>query len=70
MERLTLTPDQILEVTGYKRPADQMRWLRDHGWIFTLNAAGRPVVSRAYAERRLGGEVADGAAEPALGNVR
>lgn len=70
MERLTLTPDQILEITGYKRASDQMRWLRDHGWVFTANAAGRPVVSRRYAEQRLGGEFADGTAEPELAQVR
>jgi len=70
MERLTLTPDQLLEITGYKRAADQVRWLQNNAWIFTLNAARRPVVSRAYAERRLGGEVADAAAEPTLESVR
>jgi hypothetical protein len=70
MERLTLTPDQVIELTGYKRSGDQMRWLRDHGWAFVLNAAGRPVISRAYAERRLAGEQADGVAEPSLGHIR
>jgi hypothetical protein len=70
MERLTLTPDQVFELTGYKRSGDQMRWLRDHGWVFVLNAAGRPVISRAYAERRLGGEQAVGVPEPSLDHVR
>jgi hypothetical protein len=70
MERLTLTPDQVFELTGYKRSGDQMRWLNNHGWAFVQNAAGRPVISRAYAERRLAGEQADGVAEPSLDHVR
>jgi hypothetical protein len=70
MERLTLTPDQVFELTGYKRTGDQMRWLKEHGWAFVLNAAGRPVISRAYAERRLAGEQADGIAAPSLDQVR
>jgi len=49
-----LTPDEVLILTGYQRHADQRRWLSDRGWAFEGNAAGRPVVSRAYAEQRLG----------------
>jgi hypothetical protein len=49
-----LTPDEIRELTGYQRHADQRAWLTRHGWKFEENAAGRPIVLRYYAEQRLG----------------
>lgn len=51
---LLLTDDEVREVTGYKRPADQIRWLRDGGWLFEV-ARGRPKVLRSYVEERMGG---------------
>lgn len=41
-------------LTGYTRPSAQLRWLRAHGWTYEVGGDGRPKVSRAYAERRLG----------------
>lgn len=41
-----LTPDELEILTGYKRPADQARWLERQGVPFSLNARGRPVVRR------------------------
>lgn len=41
-----LQPDELLTLTGYKRPADQARWLQEHGIPFLLNRLGRPVVRR------------------------
>ena len=52
---ITLTPSELEDITGYQAPARQVRELRRRGWVFEINAAGRPIVSRAYAERRLGG---------------
>ena len=49
-----LTPAEIAEITGYKRRTDQIRWLTAKGWTFEVNGAGRAVVSRAYAESKLG----------------
>lgn len=49
-----LTPEQLQDLTGYERGADQARWLRARQWIFELNAQRRPKVLRAYAEARLG----------------
>jgi hypothetical protein len=49
-----LTSAELLEMTGYKRPSDQCRWLRDRGWSFELSAARKPVVLRAHAEHKLG----------------
>jgi hypothetical protein len=49
-----LTTDEIRELTGYQRHADQRNWLTRNGWKFEENAAGRPIVLRSYAEKRLG----------------
>jgi hypothetical protein len=51
-----LTPDELHTLTGYRRAADQRRWLQDRGWVF--EGDGHPVVLRAYAESRLGGKPA------------
>lgn len=50
-----LTPDDLAYITGYQRAADQRRWLTLRGWVFEVSRAGRPIVSRAHAEMRLGG---------------
>jgi hypothetical protein len=47
-----LTADELRELTGYTLPAHQLRWLARHGWRHEVSGIGRPVVSRAYAERR------------------
>lgn len=39
--------DRELErLTGYKRPADQFRWLERNGVPHTVNRLGRPVVRK------------------------
>lgn len=48
-----LTVNELRELTGYRRPSAQARWLTSHGWRFALNAVGHPRVARAYFERRL-----------------
>jgi hypothetical protein len=50
---LTLTPDELCALTGRKQPSKQVAWLTANGWRFALNANGRPVVARAYYERRM-----------------
>lgn len=50
-----LTADELRDLTGYKLPAHQRRWLDRHGWSYAVNANGRPIVSRAHAEARLAG---------------
>ena len=42
---MLLTHIQIVEITDYKRPADQIKWLRREGWHFVVGASGRPKVS-------------------------
>lgn len=51
-----LTPEEIRDLTGYQRHADQRTWLTNHGWKFVANATGRPIVLRSFAEKRLGDE--------------
>jgi hypothetical protein len=48
-----LTPDELHDLTGRRRPSAQIRWLRDHCWTFAERADGRPAVSRREAERQL-----------------
>jgi len=50
-----LTAEELAELTGYVRQADQRRWLTKHRWIFEVSVTGRPVVSRKFAEERLSG---------------
>lgn len=59
MPSIFLTGEELAELTGYSRPHDQRRWLDAEGWRFVENAARRPIVSRAYAEARLGGAAAE-----------
>jgi hypothetical protein len=49
-----LTPAEIMTLTGYQLPAHQIRWLKRFGYFFEVAASGRPIVSRAYVEARLG----------------
>lgn len=50
-----LTADELHDLTGYQRHADQRKWLTARGWVFEVAATGRPIVARSYAEQRLGG---------------
>ena len=53
-----LTPADLERLTGYVRHSAQVRWLQRHGWRFTVNALGEPVVALAEFNRRLvGGRV-------------
>lgn len=41
-----LDDGDLERLTGYKRAADQIRWLEDNGYPFIRNAKGRPVMRR------------------------
>lgn len=41
-----LEPAELVFLTGYKRSADQVRWLERNGIPFILNRLGRPVVRK------------------------
>lgn len=50
-----LTDTDVENLTGYKRPADQRRWLSDHGWIFEISRTGRPRVLADYVKNKMSG---------------
>jgi hypothetical protein len=62
---MLLTHAELQELTGYRLPAHQIRWLRDHRWAFEVGGDGKPKVLRSHAERRLGG-VDSAPSEPRL----
>lgn len=49
-----LTADELADLTGFKRPGAQYRWLRDEGWPVKQDAKGRPLLLRSVVEARLG----------------
>lgn len=55
-----LDDDDLKRLTGYKRPADQARWLDDNGIPFRRNSRGKVVVRVDFAEA---------VSEPELGPV-
>lgn len=62
---LTLTPEELRELTGYSQAPKQCAWLRARGFVFEVRRNGTPAVLRAHVERRMGGaQPGIGAAEP------
>jgi hypothetical protein len=51
---LTLTDEEIIDLTGYVVPGYQIKWLNARGWCFEVSRGGRPKVSRKFAEQKLG----------------
>lgn len=51
---MLLSPQELIDLTDYQTAARQIQWLRDHGWKYEIGASGRPKVSRAYFEQRMG----------------
>jgi len=54
MKMMFLSEAELIELTGYQRMADQRRWLNARDWRFEQSRIGRPIVSRAYADQKLG----------------
>ena len=50
-----LTASDRQQLTGYQRASAQVRWLKRHGWRFTVNALGEPVVALAEFNRHMVG---------------
>ena len=61
---LFLTPEDLRELTGYRRQAAQIRWLREHGYLFDVRADGKPVVLWSHVNQRLGGSDSADSNEP------
>lgn len=47
-----LTQQELRDLTDYKRPSDQIRWLRRNGYLFHISGNKRPVVVRSHADER------------------
>lgn len=45
-----LDPDELYTLTGYKRAADQIRWLEREGIPHSVNSRNKPVVRRDPAK--------------------
>jgi hypothetical protein len=45
-----LSPDELRTLTGYKRPAEQAKWLSQEGIRHRVNGANRVVVLRCDLE--------------------
>ncbi|WP_236170407.1 DUF4224 domain-containing protein [Pseudomonas parakoreensis] len=50
-----LTPEEVADLTGYKRPAAQMRWLTAERYGFAVGGDGHPKVLRQVVIGRMGG---------------
>lgn len=55
---LFLTPDELVELTGYSMPRSQRKWLDANGYLYAVNANNQPKVARDYLLSRLGVVVA------------
>lgn len=47
-----LTRDEMIELTGLKRPTKQIAWLRQYGLRFFVAADGHPRVPRSNFETK------------------
>lgn len=55
---LLLTPNELIAITGYRRPRDQVAWVAKHYAIRAfVNAAGEAIVLRAHLEAAAAREV-------------
>ncbi|MBI6948756.1 DUF4224 domain-containing protein [Pseudomonas koreensis] len=50
-----LTPEEVADLTGYKRPAAQIRWLTTERYGFAVGGDGHPKVLRQVVIGRMGG---------------
>ena len=54
MPGLMLSQEELKELTGYKIPSCQIRWLKERHWRFELTRFGRPKVDREYYLMKMG----------------
>jgi hypothetical protein len=52
-----LTPEELRLLTGYRRSSAQIRWLRRHGYRFTVNGLGPVVAVAEFNRHMVGGRV-------------
>jgi hypothetical protein len=51
----TLSSEEVVDITGCARRADQVLWLDRNRWVYHTNKAGIPVVGRMYARMKMAG---------------
>lgn len=49
-----MSHQELVELTDFKAPHAQCRWLTEHGYPFDKSASGKPKVLKSYIEQRLG----------------
>jgi len=54
-----LTNEEVVQLTGYVRSADQSRWLKQRGWKFEVSGIGQIIVLRKRVEEMLSLAVAN-----------
>lgn len=55
VESEALEPGELGRITGRQRAREQIIWLQENGWVYTLNHGGDPIVGRLYARFKLAG---------------
>ena len=51
---INLTPEELFDLTGYRRPTKQAAWLKANRFKFHLNAQLQPKVNRRHYESKVG----------------
>ena len=54
MEAMFITHQELVELTGYKAPHCQARWLDRNRWRYVLNRHNEPRVAREHFAERMG----------------
>lgn len=66
---LFLTPDEMVDLTGFKAPHCQARWLTRNRWRFVLNRRKAPRVARDHFNERMGCTTITAASHADLANL-
>ena len=61
-----LTKPDLIELTGYRSSAAQIRWLTRNGYRFDIRSDGRPVVLRQQIQERQCSKISPTAEGPDL----
>lgn len=63
---IVLTAIELVELSGYRKPSAQARWLERNGFPFVVGGDGQLKVLRQAVEGRLGGKLGEKKREPQL----
>ena len=51
---ICLTRQELLEISGFRRPSSVVKWLRQNGFVFVVAADGWPRIDRQHYHTRMG----------------